>query len=885
MSNLARLPMQVQKWIASLSHLFFLILGLTGISLMYINGNFGLGLTGIGSIPYEDTDTFNTQFNSDLNDIFLYMDYQDVFGADSSIDLSRRMLRMTYGPSETKNYSLSALISYLESMGYQLDDDFNCTKVSDPDDGVKSIEGYVDWTVQNPNRLYDYRSANRRRSTLENAALEIMDVLHRYYNVYNRFVVNPSNLHFKIQYTEPDSSPDETTVFSNTDSLTPENVKEYGRYAYLPGNSVFYDTNMKTIPLSSISALAANNPYTGSDYYLLVGIDTSYPVNDLYAQAHSAYMTRQHLYLTGFALTAFAALGLLLSFLFLFRVSGYQSFRSREVSLHGVDRTGTETGIVSFAVMTGISLLVGQLILVRILHLIIPSQYWYFSDQSLRALILYLGGLLLFFSLLRRYRAGTIWSSSLICRIQKRMIILKTKQNFRSRLGTGFLLYLVINVSLISLAWYFWDRVYLSLYLVYLLTGLTILVLALFNLWIFFLLFRQASEQEAIRDAVRQLSAGETSYQLDLDDFDGPELMLAEGLNNISSGLETALHEKMKSERLKTDLITNVSHDIKTPLTSIINYVNLMKREHIEDARINAYLDVLDQKSQRLKTLIEDLVEASKASSGNVKLEFTDIDLVQMAFQTNGEFEEKLDARHLQLILNAPREPLMIRADGRRLWRVLENLYNNVCKYAMEGSRVYVDLTRVPGNPETGAVDQAVFTIKNISASPLNIRADELTERFVRGDVARTTEGSGLGLSIAKDLTELQKGRFSLYIDGDLFKAQVAFDVVKTKRKMKRSRTKLAKNRPIKRLKRWQTSQAMKQLKRWQTNQTANQKAASRKPVKASLLRKKLLIWIMNLKPLQPIQYPGGIHKKNPFKIPGRAFYTLLSLWISSPDI
>ena len=160
-----------------------------------------------------------------------------------------------------------------------------------------------------------------------------------------------------------------------------------------------------------------------------------------------------------------------------------------------------------------------------------------------------------------------------------------------------------------------------------------------------------------------------------------------------------------------------------------------------------------------------------------MKLEFTDIDLVQMAFQTNGEFEEKLDARHLQLIINAPREPLMIRADGRRLWRVLENLYNNVCKYAMEGSRVYVDLARVPGNPETGTAGQAVFTIKNISANPLNIRADELTERFVRGDVARTTEGSGLGLSIAKDLTELQKGQFSLYIDGDLFKAQVTFDL------------------------------------------------------------------------------------------------------------
>ena len=180
--------MQIQKWIASLAHLFFLILGLIGISLMYINGNFGLGLTGIGSVPYEDTAEFNTQFNNDLNDIFLYMEYQDVFGADSSIDLSRRMLKMTFGPSETENFSLSSLISYLESMGYQLDDDFNCQKVSEPADGVKSREGYVEWSVQEPQRIYSYRSASRKRSTLEDAAVEIMDTLHRYYTVYNRFV-------------------------------------------------------------------------------------------------------------------------------------------------------------------------------------------------------------------------------------------------------------------------------------------------------------------------------------------------------------------------------------------------------------------------------------------------------------------------------------------------------------------------------------------------------------------------------------------------------------------------------------------------------------------------------------------------------------------------
>lgn len=159
-------------------------------------------------------------------------------------------------------------------------------------------------------------------------------------------------------------------------------------------------------------------------------------------------------------------------------------------------------------------------------------------------------------------------------------------------------------------------------------------------------------------------------------------------------GLETALQEKVKSERLKTDLITNVSHDIKTPLTSIINYVGLIRRENIQDEKILRYLDVLEQKANRLKTLTEDLVEASKASSGNLKLEISDINFTQLVYQTNGEFEEKFASRHLELITTAPEETLLIEADGRRLWRVLENLYNNAFKYAMESSRIYIDITK-----------------------------------------------------------------------------------------------------------------------------------------------------------------------------------------------
>lgn len=274
-----------------------------------------------------------------------------------------------------------------------------------------------------------------------------------------------------------------------------------------------------------------------------------------------------------------------------------------------------------------------------------------------------------------------------------------------------------------------------------------------------------------ISQAVANISSGDISYCVNVEEFSGKQKITADHINHIGKNLDLALQEKVKSERFKADLITNVSHDLKTPLTSIINYVDLIKREQVQNERVQNYLEILEQKSQRLKTLTEDLVEASKASSGNLKLEISDIDFVELINQTNGEFEEKFALRHLELVSRLPSDPILIEADGRRLWRVLENLYNNAFKYAMEHSRIYVDIAQ---EQET-----VVFTIKNISEHPLNISSRELTERFVRGDVSRTTEGSGLGLSIAQSLTQLQRGTFDIIIDGDLFKVYVKFPVKK----------------------------------------------------------------------------------------------------------
>lgn len=240
-------------------------------------------------------------------------------------------------------------------------------------------------------------------------------------------------------------------------------------------------------------------------------------------------------------------------------------------------------------------------------------------------------------------------------------------------------------------------------------------------------------------------------------------------INDISNGFENAVQESLKSERLKTELITNVSHDIKTPLTSIINYVDLIKKENVENEKVKEYIEILDNKSQRLKKLTEDLVEASKASSGNVSLNFETIGIIELLNQLLGEYKDKFEEKKLEIISNLPKEDIKIKADSRYLYRVIDNLFGNISKYALDSSRVYID---------TAVKDNKISIIfKNISKERLNITEEELMQRFVRGDKSRTTEGSGLGLSIAKSLTELQKGTLSCKIDGDLFKVEIKFDI------------------------------------------------------------------------------------------------------------
>ena len=276
-----------------------------------------------------------------------------------------------------------------------------------------------------------------------------------------------------------------------------------------------------------------------------------------------------------------------------------------------------------------------------------------------------------------------------------------------------------------------------------------------------------------IQQALELISTGALDTKLDVSEFHGQEKEVAEAVNHIRDGLMESVNESLKNEKLKADLITNVSHDIKTPLTSIVNYVDLLKRENLGNENARNYIRILDEKSQRLKQLTEDLVETSKITSGNVKLDMQKIDMVELLYQTGGEFNERFEARNLTIVTKIPNKSMYIYVDGRQLYRSLENLYTNAAKYALENTRVYVELSNND--------NKAVFTIKNVSKNELDIVSDgkvDLTERFVRGEKSRTTEGSGLGLSIAKNLTTLMGGKFEINVDGDLFIATIEYEMI-----------------------------------------------------------------------------------------------------------
>lgn len=752
--------MKKRKDKAILAHLLFSLLIVIGVSVMYNNTHYGEGIGWIANESYENTPEFAGQLKSDIDDIFNYVKYKEVFETNGKLDYSKFIIRVADGPGTTKDFTLDEMIRHAKSQGYYLNEQFKVSGGHPNNKTGEELNYQVVYRAYEP----DFKAAEPGDSfqSIDQLSYEVLSHLGNYYRFYYRFIQNPGNIKFEIQYQNTDK---DYKLYTNFPGKTLNEFKSLGKYLYVTGEALYVDSNLTSVPKNVSPELEKMNPYNNGNYHMSVAVDTSYPYKDAYYQAAESYDQMRLFFIIGMICLALGILGCAATLYMMVLLTGAPEEQNPSPLMRRMDRLPAEISLVLYLAAFGIALLVSQLIFFKIIHLFLSTEDWYYGELVLKVLILYVTGVSAVLNLLKQYKSGVLWKNSLLNKGVRTLLLYFKHHRFTTRIMITYSLFLIFNVVMI-MAFSFLLFTYNDLESRILMGAVAVLFLLL-DLWVFHQMYKNAWQTDQINQALLNISNGNTTYKIDTKLFYGKERELAENINHISTGLETALQEKVRSERLKADLITNVSHDIKTPLTSIINYVDLIKREKIQDPRIQGYLEVLEQKSQRLKTLTEDLVEASKASSGNLKLDMTSIDFVELIYQTNGEFEEKFALRHLELVSTLPDDTMLIEADGRYLWRVLENLYNNAFKYAMEHSRVYVDITKEE--------DKILFTIKNISENPLNIRADELTERFVRGDVARTTEGSGLGISIAKSLTELQGGQFQLYIDGDLFKATVAF--------------------------------------------------------------------------------------------------------------
>lgn len=586
-----------------------------------------------------------------------------------------------------------------------------------------------------------------------------------------------SVFHSVGDYTE--GSTNLTYLFADKETQTIyTNKKAYSSYAQLEQNlEKIFKEKAYAVVYPELSECVTNIPdadlqvwnhtidqsFDTKDFVFAVSVDTKFSVADSMADEAENYKTYSKLMFPMLAGAVFGSVLWLIGMVWLTVTAGRKP-KDEEIHLNGFDRWYTEIAagtvigiwlagtIISGTLIANSSLGYSHAVVTVIVTCLICGTYtmaWF--------LIGYL-------SLIRRIKAGTLWKNSLIRKVLKWIGKCSGKLVDFAR---AFSRNTAEKVKVLLVGGAFLFLQFLIIGCVFSGAGVFLLALMAVDVAVMIFAIRKADGQDRIMDGLKKISDGELQYKIKTDTLTGKQKVMAEYINNIGSGLDAAVENSLKKERMQTELITNVSHDLKTPLTSIINYVDLMKRENPTDPKIQEYLRILDEKSQRLKVLTEDVVEASKASTGNIKLEMNDIDFVEMVQQVIGEFEEKFQEKNLTMMVHFTDEPSIIYADGQRMWRVLENVFGNVVKYAMEGTRVYAEISN--------RNKKVTFSLKNISAQPLNISADELTERFIRGDVARNTEGSGLGLSIAKSLTELQGGEFKLYLDGDLFKVMITF--------------------------------------------------------------------------------------------------------------
>ena len=740
-------------------HLTAFALFVIGISIIYCNDNFNKGLLWLNSENYDDSPAFMNQVDSDISLLFSYAELKDVFETDGKFDINKKIFGLNIGPSNDVDFTVGSIIEYAKRHGYYIDEHYKLS-VTDQNlvNQIEDTSYFVNYrTYANDSSILEPGDAYMSMKT---AITESIGLLSKYYEAYERFVVQPSNFRYRLEYGD--------VLYTNDRLLNVKTVYDYGKFAITSSQGMQVETNMNKVP-NELSFLAEKiTDKLQKPYKVYIAINTLYTATDVYAIDNVNYLSQRRLYAVGLVSVTIGIILMAISLGYLIAFCGHNE-NENGIRLNNLfDAIPFEVKLLLLIFVIVLLAAINNFIINKVLHIYVEKKRWGFAGQMLNYVSIYLVTLPIAFSILREYKAGLLWKNSYTKIIKESFSIYMLKRTFKKKLGSNFLVMILVDFVVVIL--FLLTTINVKSLFGRLTIFICFIIFLIINMVIFNKVYKTAIAFDKIAEAIKEIANGDTRYRLDESEFTGREISVVKDLNNISKGFQGAINEQVKSERLKADLITNVSHDIKTPLTSIINYVDLIKREKPENAKIQEYLDVLSVKSQHLKNLTEDLVEASKVSSGNISVELRDIDLVEMINQTNGEFEEKFAEKGLKIISTIPTTGIMIKADGRHLWRVLENLYNNAFKYAAKNSRIYIDIT--------SENNIATFVIKNISENPLNIKPDELTERFVRGDVSRTTEGSGLGLSIAKSLTILQGGKFEIIIDGDLFKVQIRFKAV-----------------------------------------------------------------------------------------------------------
>lgn len=636
----------------------------------------------------------------------------------------------------------------------------------------KNLEDYVsDWDI-----YYD----------LCHGVMQAAENLAYNYEEYTAYSDHYSMANSNIRYLIEKQVGEETQYYSNMpagssyrekvlarmhDYETQEKMAEpvSEKFIYYSPADMVYATNT-SIEENTVSQILKSYDYAyPENVKIWINVDNSYPAQDAFTQGME--------YVPNFWLWVAAAVifGLLYALLFGYQTvttgREYDETGAKRIRLNAFDRIPTEAALfIAFC-----AALLACWILVVVTELVgtDPTYFEFWRDvihndwyQAILVVAVFAADALFtffFYSLVRRIKAKTLFKNSYVYRLLLRLkkFAWKVYDNGGIVLRTWvpYCIFMVFNIFMMLLAF---DNVLLLLF-----AGAIDVIVGI-------LLYKDAKERQGIVEGIETIAGGEVEHQIDTEELHGDNKVLANSVNSIGKGIKEAVEISMKDERMKADLITNVSHDIKTPLTSIINYVDLLKREQVDNEKVQNYIRVLDEKSQRLKQLTDDLVEASKITSGNISYHFERINLTELMNQTIGEFSEKFETKNLTTVMNVNIKDAVIEADSRRIWRVMENLFNNVYKYAMPGTRVYVAIDK-PESDEMGETGQVEISVKNISQNPLNCRPEDLTERFIRGDESRTTEGSGLGLSIAKNLTVAQRGSFKIELDGDLFKVYLIF--------------------------------------------------------------------------------------------------------------